>query len=209
MLFRSTVNIIGENRNYTILYNDTGEYATPPVWITSGSLQNLTIYAKDNNTVTPSRDGYAVHLDLNFDENTEKRKCEISNCTIKSDWNNAIGCGTHDGSVYDIHDCTLITTKQNIETFKAHQGNGQSGISIINFNRNICHAELIDGKPYPPFEVYFHNAGHDVLETCKVIVNATNNILFRCSNLPTGFEYGDRNYGNSVAKMNTLIAVDY
>lgn len=206
--YERTVNIIGENKEYCILCNTSGEYSTPPVWITSGKLENLTIYSKNIGNV-PSRRGYAVHLDLYFNDDLEKRKCEISNCIIISDYNNAIGCGTHDGSVYDIHDCELITTAQGIECFKVHQGNGQVGTSVINFNRNILHTELIDGQSYTPWEISFHTAGFTVSETCKVIVNATNNILFRCSTLPDCFEYGDRNYGNSVSKMNTLTGVDY
>lgn len=206
--YERTVNIIGENKEYCILCNTSGEYSTPPVWITSGKLENLTIYSKNIGNV-PSRSGYAVHIDLHFNDDLEKRKCEISNCIIISDYNNAIGCGTHDGSVYDIHDCDLITTAQGMECFKVHQGNGQVGTSVINFNRNILHAELIDGQSYTPWEISFHTAGFTVSETCKVIVNATNNILFRCSDLPSCFEYGDRNYGNSVSKMNTLTGVDY
>ena len=98
-----TLFIIGESKNHVIIKNNTGDYKTPPLEMTSGLLRNLTIIAEANASFTGTP-AYGIHIENNF---MQDKTLEIDNCHIVSYVNFAIGCGLRKGCLLDIHDCRL------------------------------------------------------------------------------------------------------
>lgn len=96
VVYTKQIALIGQDKESTVLFNTTGEYATPPLWTCSGRIENLTVYAynKENKSFDDiSKLGYAFHLDQKWDPVHSRRHIEIRNCIFKSDFNDAIGCG--------------------------------------------------------------------------------------------------------------------
>ena len=98
-----TLFIIGESKNHVIIKNNTGDYKTPPLEMTSGLLRNLTIIAEANASFTGTP-AYGIHIENNF---MQDKTLEIDNCHIVSYVNFAIGCGLRKGCLLDIHDSRL------------------------------------------------------------------------------------------------------
>ena len=98
-----TLFIIGESKNHVIIKNNTGDYKTPPLEMTSGLLRNLTIIAEANASFTGTP-AYGIHIENNF---MKDKTLEIDNCHIVSYVNFAIGCGLRKGCLLDIHDSRL------------------------------------------------------------------------------------------------------
>ncbi len=90
-----TIYLAGTDRDNCIIKNATGSYSAPPLEMGAGSLRNLTIIASE----APSTDengfgNYAVHVE---DDNLYDRELNISNCTLISYNNSALGAGLRGG----------------------------------------------------------------------------------------------------------------
>ena len=102
--WEKTLFIIGESKNHVIIKNNTGDYKTPPLEMTSGLLRNLTIIAEANPSGFEGTPAYGIHIENNF---MQDKTLEIDNCHIASYVNFAIGCGLRKGCLLDIHDSRL------------------------------------------------------------------------------------------------------
>ena len=136
-----TVFIIGQSRDGVIITNKTGEYATPPIEMGTGLLKDLTIYSKNDGTVTPTNKGYGLHSESSVEN---YGYFEIDNCNIISEWRQSWGMGMRGGTVYRarnvnfnggvyFHDCqhSARATKQEIS------------FDACNITRNDASAGLI------------------------------------------------------------------
>lgn len=92
-----TVFIIGQSRDGVIITNKTGEYATPPIEMGTGLLKDLTIYSKNDGTVTTTNKGYGLHSESSVEN---YGYFEIDNCNIISEWRQSWGMGMRGGTVY-------------------------------------------------------------------------------------------------------------
>lgn len=191
------LNFVGEDKHKTVLFNTTGNYDTPPIWLTNGTVKNLTIYAKRDPKIDYSsivKFAYGFHLDTAFRSSAENKRCEISNCIIKSDFNDAIGSGVITDSFYDIHDCFIVTTESGKSAFRCHLGLNQGNANIV-LKNNVLVA------PSNGYGIEFHNGNNteqgniDVLMVCNVAKRYHNGV-------PSVFIENDYCYGNDVANMN-------
>jgi hypothetical protein len=105
------VSIIGVDRQKCVLWNSTGNYDTPPLYISKGHVKNMTIKSvydstKDYTGITTK--AYAVHID-NFGSNGELL---IEDCDLISDFNNTFGCGAANNHKLTLRNCTVIATNK-------------------------------------------------------------------------------------------------
>lgn len=101
--------IIGVCRETCILTNGTGAYATPPLEMSIGSIENMTIIA-DNYDATgdPTTEhiqtDYAIHVEC---AHSTPYQLIIRNCTLVSKWNAAIGAGIRYNQTLIVENCEL------------------------------------------------------------------------------------------------------
>lgn len=101
--------IIGVCRETCILTNGTGAYATPPLEMSIGSIENMTIIA-DNYDATgdPTTEhiqtDYAIHVEY---AHSTPYQLIIRNCTLVSKWNAAIGAGIRYNQTLIVENCEL------------------------------------------------------------------------------------------------------
>lgn len=191
------IHFIGEDKHKTIIQPTNGDYNHPALWITNGVVENLTLYAKrDENTDYSGLTSFAygLHLDTKFRSSPENKKCEIKNCIIKSDFNDAIGSGTTTDIIYDIHDCYIEATESGKSAFRCHLGLNQGNANII-LKNNVLVA------PANGYGVNFHDGGLTIQGNIDVLM--IGNVCKRYLNqTPSVFIKNELCYGNSVEDMN-------
>jgi len=112
-----TVHLIGMNRETCILVDHSSHYATPPLEIGSGSVQNMTIiedHAAPDNSLLSGDDvdgcswdyerAYAIHVE---DYTAEGKNLLIANCKICNTKRAALGMGTYAGQHITIRNCEI------------------------------------------------------------------------------------------------------
>ena len=102
-----TVHIVGETRNGVILRDTSGNYATPPLEIGSGSVENLTIEVES--TGAGDNLEYCIHADFDQLENNELL---LNGLTLKNNTHACVGMGTRPNSKITIRDCELYQTDE-------------------------------------------------------------------------------------------------
>lgn len=199
VVYTKQIVLIGENKKSTVLFNTTGEYATPPLWTCSGRIENLTVYAwnRDNKDFSNiSRLGYALHLDQKWDSEHNKRHIEIRNCIFKSDFNDAIGCGMDVDSYIDISDTICEATHRS--GMKVHPF-PTTGTSKILLRNNV----FKKGTDENGYGLMFHTGGTDGTHFNTIEVEAYNNIAKTYNGFDTNcFIMNEYNYGNTLPLMN-------
>ena len=192
--------IVGQDKYSTVLYNTTGEYATPPLWTCSGRLENITVYAWNENGVSLdsiSNLGYALHLDQKWDSVHSRRHIEIKNCVFKSDFGDCIGCGIDEDGYIEISDTICEATHKS--GMKVHPFPIAGGTSKILLKNNVFKKGADDNA----YGLMFHTGGTDNVNFNTVQVEAYNNIAKTYDGWNTNcFFMGDYNYGNTLAGMN-------
>ena len=104
--------LVGTCRETCILTNGTGAYATNPLIMNIGSIENMTVIADtyDSEITDPTtektRTSYAIHIEH---KNTTPYTCIVRNCTLISKWNAAIGLGLRWNQTVIIENCDLIS----------------------------------------------------------------------------------------------------
>lgn len=98
-----TVNIMGLDKNTTVIQNSTGDYRTPPIEIGPGSLKSLTIRALGDRSWDFGC--YAVHVENNY---LAGKSLTISDCVLASESNDALGMGLREGSI-NISKCRIAS----------------------------------------------------------------------------------------------------
>ena len=198
------VHLVGQSKHNTVLYQDIGDYNNAPLLITQGSVCNLTIKSlAPSDTSDLSDYAYAIHLDKNFADDSKHRKCEIYNCCIISEVNDAVGGGTNYDEVFDLHDNYIYVVANPVKTgacgFKCHIGASQTGGKITLKNNTII-AENSNGTSF--YDVLLHDGG--LTASIKIPVELIGNVCKTFINVSTGYELNQYCYGNSVPEMNTL-----
>lgn len=198
------VHLVGQSKQGTILYQNIGDYANCPLLITQGSVCNMTIKSlAPSDTSDLSDYAYAIHLDKNFAGDSEHRKCEIYNCYIISEVNDAVGAGTNYDEVFDLHDNYIYVVANPVKTgacgFKCHIGASQTGGKITLKNNTII-AENSNGTSF--YDVLLHDGG--LTASIKIPVELIGNVCKTFRNVSTVYELNQYCYGNSVPEMNTL-----
>ncbi len=199
------LHLVGQSKQGTILQQNIGDYNNCPLLITQGSVCNMTI-----NSLAPadasglSNYAYAIHLDKYFASLAKYQKCEIYNCDIYSEVNDAIGAGTNYASEYDIHDCFLHVAHNPVKSgacgFKCHNGQNQTTGKVTLRNNVIITEDANGGSIY---DILFHNGG--ISNTQPIEILMVGNVLKYYNNSITNiFVPSGYNYGNSVPAMNTL-----
>lgn len=110
----------------TKLVNHTGDYNTPPLWMCTGVVEGLTIYAEYTTAVSPSRYGYGIHLDQKWGSDASLKSFTARNCIIKSDFAGPIGCGVTDGCMVTIDNCYVESTGHTSDAITAFQIHGNA-----------------------------------------------------------------------------------
>ena len=199
------VHLVGQSKQGVVLYQDIGDYNNCPLLITQGSVCNMTIKSLAPADASGLTDyAYAIHLDKNFASLAKYQKCEIYNCDIYSEVNDAIGAGTNYASEYDIHDCYLHVSHNPVKNgacgFKCHNGQNQT-TGKVTLKNNLIITEDANGTSC--YDILFHNGG--ISNTQPIDVIMIGNVLKHYHNGITNiFVPSDYNFGNSVTEMNTL-----
>lgn len=117
--------IIGADRDLCVLYNNSGEYDTPPIEIAGGVIKSMSVNV-DASEATPSNAGYCVHSDHN---NCDNNTLIIEDCNFNiKNANHAIGVGLRNGERLVFRNCTFIQRSDNNgETcVYSHNGGGST-----------------------------------------------------------------------------------
>lgn len=126
----------GLTASNTIIWNDTGAYATPPIEVGHGLIENLTFYSKkdpnkDYSEIT--RKSYAAHLDQRWGSGT--KSVVFKNCVFIGEHTTAIGCGVVDDVNIEMYDCIAdATALNNGNAFQIHGSSTGTGNANIILN---------------------------------------------------------------------------
>lgn len=197
------VHLVGQSKLGTILYQDIGDYDNCPLLITQGSVSNMTIKSlAPTDTSGLSTYAYAIHLDKQFASESKYRKCEIYNCNIYSEVNDAVGAGTNYDSEYDVHDCYITVRANPIKSgacaFKIHNGQYQTG-GYVRLMNNVIIAESADGGG--THDLLFHNGG--ITNTTPIDTVMVGNVVrYYTNTCPTIFVKSPYCFGNKSTNMN-------
>ena len=101
-----TIHIKGLDKTSCVLYYDSNTYQTMPLSIASGSVENLTIYAKKQEGATSTNMPYAVHIDFNY---SYGKSLHFDNCVFKNDWQSSVGIGLKGGFNLSFKNCDFIS----------------------------------------------------------------------------------------------------
>ena len=205
VIINKYIHLVGQSKQGVILYQNIGDYDNCPLLITQGSVCNMTIKSlAPNDTSGLSDYAYAIHLDKNFASLSKYQKCEIYNCDIYSEVNDAIGAGTNYASEYDIHDCFIHVAHAPVKAascgFKCHNGQNQT-VGKVRLRNNIIITEDANGGSI--YDILYHNGGISNIQPIELI-QVGNVLKYYMNTVPTIFVPSGYNYGNSVSAMNTL-----
>ena len=210
------VNIIGTDKNSCILQDNSGAYATPPIEISGGSIQNMTIIetASDVEEYTGTNGlAYCIHSDFS---QMASNKLLISNCILKNNTRACIGIGAKNGFKLIVENCDIWSGVQ-LNTgytprgaFYAHTGDGtltKNAKIILKNNRIRCDDAMAmclerDSTVQIPIEYEFINNN-----LYSEINGVANSIITNGNNQPLSFDSTGTikhpaSYGNNVALLN-------
>lgn len=107
--FTKRIILIGTDRNQCILKSNDGRYDYPPLEVSCGYIENMTIIAEYVNGVSNEINGstsgsYAVHCE---NEYGVSKTLELHHCRLKSDFFPALGMGMRKDFTLIIDDCDL------------------------------------------------------------------------------------------------------
>lgn len=104
-IWGKSLNLIGENRETTILIDHSGFYDTPPLEMNLGSLSNMTIIEDGSNPPAasdPTKDMFAYCLHIEYPSSGE---FNINNCTFINYAHTPLGCGLRQDYTVNIDNC--------------------------------------------------------------------------------------------------------
>lgn len=113
--WNKNVTIVGDDKGSCILKNQSGEYASPPLEIGAGKVENMTIHAERlDGAPLPNKAGehgdwtsYGVHIET---DTSADKTLTFQNCDIISNWNSAIGAGLRKNFTLSFENCNITTT---------------------------------------------------------------------------------------------------
>ena len=101
------LHLVGESRINTIIYNTNGNYSHAPIVMGAGMIENLTVYAEDNESSPEQPLTYAIHVEKHTLYNNE---LVIKDCILKSDFNAAFGMGMRGGCNILLENVDFVNT---------------------------------------------------------------------------------------------------
>lgn len=99
-----TVNIIGTDREECVLISYSSNYHSPPLKISSGTVSNMSIFARKSDGEGTKLKAYAIHVE---DHDLADKTLVFDNCDISSDYNSGIGMGLRGGCEVIISNCNV------------------------------------------------------------------------------------------------------
>lgn len=136
------IHLVGYNKETCIILDKTGMYNTPPIEISGGSIQNLTIIETGEQS-TPSDPGtlptlaYCIHAD--WDAMTDNSLL-ISNCILKCNKRATIGVGARNGFQLTVENCDLWS---GVQEDTGHDPRGAFYIHTYQYDTNTTGTKLI------------------------------------------------------------------
>lgn len=204
---RKHISIIGLSKADCVLWNDYGDYAECPLYMTSGYLKNMTIKAiqKQSDEGKTSNIPYCVHIDVKYPTDNNLRKFEIENCDFISDWSDCLGCGTADKAELIVRNCYLENTNKSFRyPFAYHNTTSASNAKITLENNRMVN------NGTGAYCVYLYDYNYESLvdveligNTAKSVVNGvTNQNLVLNANDNAKFSLVNTSHGNNIESMN-------
>lgn len=102
--YGKNIKLIGIDKEKCIIYNDLDDYYNPPLEISKGYVENLTILSK-NSGESSDNSSYAVHID---DNRLYNSKLLFNNCYIYSDNRSGVGIGLRPNSEVVFENCEIV-----------------------------------------------------------------------------------------------------
>lgn len=169
------INIIGVDKDTTIIKDDTGLYETPAAEIrTIGKIANLQFITTHNNIninqYANSKGGYAVHSDYGY------VNMEFINCSFKSYQAPALGIGLYPDSSIKFDEC-------DIERVITDNFGNMDGLGAL-----YCHTSMIS-QNYPNQNLVFNNCSVKNTKTTETVI-----VLQKLNNNIGNFKYLNCNF---------------
>ena len=218
------VNIIGLDKNSCILKDTSGMYLTPPLEISGGSVQNMTIIETGEDS-TPSSPGtnptlaYCIHVDFDQEKNNSLL---ISNCILRCNKRAAIGSGVRNNFKMIIENCDIWSGEQEdtdhaprgavyihcgaTSTLDPGETNNGAIVKLINNQINCDDRLTLCFEKYSPTV----GIGFDVTSINNMVYSAVSGKTSACIEMEneTQFDWSvlitnnSRSYGNNVTLLN-------
>lgn len=138
------IHLIGLNKETTILWDDSMDYATPPLEFSCGSIKNLTVYAK-NGSATPSTFAYAMHVESHA---LADNSIYCENVIFKSEVNYCVGIGLRRNSTVAFKNCDFVGNGSGAGCVFFHDADSASYRGTANIVFDTCNM-ICDGNNYP------------------------------------------------------------
>lgn len=190
----------GLNASNTIIWNDTGAYATPPIEIGHGLIENLTFYSKkdpnkDYSEIT--RKSYAVHLDQRWGSGT--KSVVFKNCVFIGEHTTPIGCGVVDDVNIEMYDCVAdATSLNNGNAFQIHgSSTGTGNANIILNGCTFKNGSIGNGNG-----ILLSNGGAAYNKGTTITIKANNCYGSFYNNVGDLLILDSSSFGNSDSKLN-------
>ena len=192
--------IRGLDANTTKLVNHSGAYATCPLQMCTGVLENMTVYHQKTGEVSVSRYGFAIHLDQVWGTRMQLRNFTIRNCIVISDFATTIGCGVVDGCRVIIDGCKIIHTgvlNDRQAAFQVHGDSANDGSAFFVIRNSILDVPTTSTAN----AILFTNGGSNTGTTFDLL--SLNNVITKMyNNVGDLLTINPLSYGNNISALN-------
>lgn len=192
--------IRGLDPNTTKLVNHSGAYATCPLQMCTGVLENMTVYHQKTGEVSVNRYGYAIHLDQVWGTRMQLRNFTIRNCIVISDFATTIGCGVVDGCRVIIDGCKIIHTgvlNDRQAAFQVHGDSANDGSAFFVIRNSILDVPTTSTAN----AILFTNGGSNTGTTFDLL--SLNNVITKMyNNVGDLLTINPLSYGNNISALN-------
>ena len=193
--------LLGTDKNRCVIWNDTCNYNTPPLWACTGYICNLTVEARYDENKDYSgidRPCYALHLDQLWPSNHSKRKIVVENCIFRSESSICIGCGLDGDCVLEIRDCLCDSPEKGGIAVHPYPSTGETA-DIYLYN-NVFKG---NGENGTHNGMLFHTGGTDGTHFNTITIHAVNNIAKSYNGHDSNcFIVDPYNHGNTLSAIN-------
>ena len=171
------LHIIGEDVNKTLIFYNSNDYENPPIEMSKGSIQNITIQSMKNDLLYKNyyAAAYNIHID---DNNSFNEELLVRNCSFMNDNNASIGIGLHEGQRLFIYDCyihgsiylhneyffmNLLGAEKNKQLFNIKNTKIDGGIVFHLFDRVGQNVELNINNVNVSTGIYYLDEGRNAI----------------------------------------------
>lgn len=136
------LHLVGESRINTIIYNTNGNYSHAPIVMGAGMIENLTVYAEDNESSPEQPLTYAIHVEKHTLYNNE---LVIKDCILKSDFNAAFGMGMRGGCNILLENVDFVNTSGDRALY-FHDSDFNDYLGVQNITVRNCRMKVTGGN---------------------------------------------------------------